>query len=375
MSMLEQPLYHLLQSEPFYANFLLGAKIRFDVPEVKTAGATVRNGQIEFVFNTDFYSKLSLQAQKNILKHEILHVLLDHCGNRGKAYGNLNNQIKNIAMDCAINQHLGELGIEGVTLEGVEKQLKRKLNPNDTWEYYYEAIADHCEKNGKIKYVVDHSFMDEGKETTEAEKAINKAAIKDALDKAVKASAGKVPTNIQSLMSAYNTVAKLPWKQLLRNFVANARHTTTLPTRKRPNRRFKLDQPGRKKDKKLILGVCTDSSASVSDADYASFMNEINTLAKSTTITYLVHADCEVQKIDIIKGGKAKGDVLTTRHGGGGTAYQPAIDACTKLKCDAIIYFGDFDTADTPINPGISFLWVGVGDSPAPADFGRVVRL
>lgn len=384
MNSLERPLYDLLQTEPFFANFLLGAKIVLNDPKIKTAAASVQKGQIVFYFNTEYMERQTREAQAGVLKHEIFHVLLDHCGVRGGGYKN--RMAKNYAMDCAINQHITHLPDKSIKLVDLEKLCKRKLAAFESWEYYYEAIKDEAKKQqsksgGEEPH--DHDKMEEGEglyvDTSEggvqAEQAMNRAAIKDAANKAIAASAGNVPDSLVGIIGQINKVAQLPWKQLLRNFVAKARHINTKPSRLKPHRRFELDQPGKKKLKKLVLGVCTDSSGSVSDESYAAFMTEISTIAKSTTMTYLVHADCVVQKVDKIKNGKAKGDVLKKRHGGGGTAYGPAILECTKFQCDAIIYFGDFDCADKPQNPGIPVLWVGVGDKPAPADFGSVLRL
>lgn len=375
-SVLDAPVYTLLQEEPFFANFLLGCKVTLDVPGVGTAGVRVSKGQIHMVVNTEWFNSMKLDSRCAVLKHEILHVLLEHCSSR--KYGSINHEAKNVAMDCAINQYIKNLPEGGITLEKFcEIVGNNKCAPFEPWEYYYGLML----ASKKIKKVpaVDHDFMDGGDgedgSGSEAENSMNNAAVKDLANKALMASAGKVPDNLASVLGALNKVAQLPWKQILRNFVANARTTTSIPTRQRINRRFGFDQPGKKKDRKLILGVCTDSSGSVSDEDYMKFMQEIHTLAKSTSITFLVQADCEVQKVDIIKGGKPTAKQLGERAGHGGTAYQPAIDECRKRKCDAIIYFGDFDCADTPQDPHVPFLWVGVGDQKPPAEFGKVLRL
>lgn len=210
---------------------------------------------------------------------------------------------------------------------------------------------------------------------TEAQREQAKATIRDAANKAVKAAAGNVPEGIAGLIGRLNEGAKVSWKQQLRNIVASARSIKNKSTRLKANRRFELEHPGKKKERQLIVGVCTDSSGSVSDEAYSAFMNEIHHLSKQTSITYLIQADCEVQKIDVIKGGKAKAGVLGNRKGYGGTAYQPAIDACLKRKCDVIIYFGDMDSADTPDDPKVPFIWVRVGKSQPPGNFGRVVDL
>jgi predicted metal-dependent peptidase len=257
----------------------------------------------------------------------------------------------------------------------MEKLAKRKLNPKDIWEYYYEQLKNEVENNPD--YFSDHDKMDgDGMEwESDSDRAIDRATIRDKIGQATKASAGKIPEELSSFIASYNQPALVNWKQQLRNLISSARCTTTKPTMMKTHRRFDLDQPGRKKNRKLVLGVCTDSSGSISDESYSMFMNEIVSIAKNTTVTYLVHADCVVQKVDVIKGGKASGDVLKKRHGNGGTAYSPAIEECVKRKCDAIVYFGDFDCSDIPKNPGVPFIWVGVGNQSPPANFGRVIRI
>lgn len=373
MSRLEKPIYALLKNEPFFAHFLLGCRFTFDHPKVKTAGVSVQRGEINFFIDSEWYFSRTLTEQSAVLKHEVFHLLLEHCGPRGKSVDN--KAAANIAMDCAINQHIPGLPVGAVTLQMLEKLVKKPLSSFQNWEYYYNEMKAAIKEANEPH---DHDVMQEGENGNEESDFLSEQigmAVKDAAGKAVQAACGNIPDALVSVLGALNKAARIPWKQQLRNFVSSARSAKSKNTRMKPNRRFDLEQPGKKKIRELVLGVCCDSSGSVSDESYSDFMAEIAQIIKSTKITYLVDADCAVQKINIIRDGKAKPGVLTTRNGGGGTAYQPAIDECMKRKCDAIIYFGDFDTADLPKNPGVPFIWVGVGSSPPPADFGKVIRL
>lgn len=375
MNNIEKIIYKLLETEPFFANFILGARLIFDIPEVKTAGAMIsKTGDIHLVFNTSFLFSKTLDQQIAILKHEVFHLLLDHCGERGGL--NVNRMAKNLAMDCAINQHIQNLPDDCVTLQKMQDLTKRTLKPLEAWEYYYEQVKEAAQDQGEPH---DHDYMEsedgtpgESKELREAQKQI---AVKNAVTKALAASAGKIPNGLSSILDSFNKVGKIPWKQQLRNIIASARTVKTKPTRMKTHRRFDLDQPGRKKIRKLVLGVCLDSSGSVSNESYAMFMAEINNIAKNTTTTYLIHADCEVHKIDVIKDGKVNSELLKERHGNGGTAYGPAIEACVARKCDVIIYAGDLDSSDVPKDPGVPFIWVRVGRQNPPGDFGRVIDL
>lgn len=368
--MIENAIYDLLQNEPFFANFLLGCQIVYNIPEVKTAACTFRQNKIVFAFNTDFFGALKKVEKSAVIKHEIMHVLLDHIGNR--SYGPENRMAKNLAMDCAINQYIKNLPGDCVTLERMSKLCEKELLPYETWEYYYHQLKDAAEDNGGQH---DHDFMDGDGEESESSSAMKKAVIKDLIEKSLRSSAGKVPQGLSGVISELNKAGKVNWKQQLRNIISSARAVTTKPHRLKTHRRFELEQPGRKKERKLILGVCVDSSGSVSDESFAKFMTEVYNISKMTTKTFLIHADCEVQKVEVIKNGKAKAEVLNQRHGNGGTAYQPAIDECKKRSCDVIVYFGDMDSADTPTNPGIPFIWVRVGQQNPPGNFGKIIDL
>lgn len=375
---LENVIYRLLQTEPFFAHFILGLRVEFDTHNVPTAGVSVQEGQICLVINSEFFFSLSLAQQCAVLKHEIMHLLLEHCTIR--CYGKENLMAKNIAMDCAINQYITDLPDGGVTLWKLEAQLKLKLAPEEAWEYYYEKIKQSPEI--KKIFSPNHEFMNGSnsgeerldKEAQEQAHQLAKAAIKDAANKATTAAAGNVPEHVAKLLGQLNKVAALPWKKLLRNLIASSRSVERKNTRMRADRRFGLDVPGKKKLRRLKLAVCCDSSGSVSDEAYSAFMTEIVSIAKETTSTWLIDADCAVQNTMELKGGivpsKAK-----QRHGNGGTAYQPAITAAAQKGVDAIIYFGDMDSADVPENPGVPLIWAIVGQQNPPAAFGTALRL
>ena len=196
--MIENAIYDLLQKEPFFANFILGCQIIYNDPKVKTAACTFKNNKITFIFNTEFISKLTKENKTAVLKHEVMHILLDHVGNR--MYGLENRMAKNLAMDCAINQYINGLMEGAVTLESMSELCKKELSPYETWEYYYHQLKDSVENNGEQH---DHDAMEgDGSEgESEAQESLKKAIIKDAANKALKASAGKMPDGLSSVIS------------------------------------------------------------------------------------------------------------------------------------------------------------------------------
>jgi predicted metal-dependent peptidase len=213
----------------------------------------------------------------------------------------------------------------------------------------------------------DHSVWENSEGNEEMQKEVAKQAVNDAV-KSV-GGIGNVPGEVASLVSEMNK-SQVNWKQQLRQFYVNTLKSSRTPTRKRRNRRYGILQPGNKKKPELHLGLCVDTSGSVSDEELSMFwaeMQAINTCGVKITV---IEADCAVQNVYEFEAGKTP-----NFKGRGGTAYSPAIEKAVELKVDGILYCGDFDSADTPENPKKPFLWVGVRNSPPPATFGKVIYL
>lgn len=376
INIIQRAIYSLLQKEPFYAHFILNSNIVYDKFKVPTAAVTVIQGVPTFVFNTEWMGKQTEEGCKTVLKHEVLHLVMDHLKSlekmpKGEQFL---KAVSNIATDCAINQYLESLPDGCVTLQTVEKQVGYALEPFQTSDYYFEHLKKSKWERAKpgepgLQTLDDHD-LDLG-DTDAGNEEINRASARGVARKAVAQSAGNAPGAVVKAL-AMGDGSQLPWRQILRNFILTRVTSSTLNTAKRVNRRFSLPIPGKKRKRTLTLGVCTDSSGSVSDAQYGSFMSELQSICKNVELTWLIQADAQVQKVEKLN---SKSKLSGSRHGYGGTAYQPAIDKAKELGCDVIIYFGDFDCADTPTNPKVPFLWVGVGNQAPPADFGKVLRL
>jgi len=369
MKTIEKAIKTLLDSRPFYAHFFLDSRVEYDKYNVTTAGACMTSKGPILTFNTKYIDTLISDELAGVVEHEVLHLLFDHTSLKKDDGYDLT--IANIAQDLSINQYIEKLPNGCVTLPLIESKLGLKLEPLQTWEYYYTYLL---QKKDQIGDGDEYKFDEHGLQTGEKEGSASdkKVNLRSTLDRAIKASKGNVPKSVLQIYDSLISEHKVPWQQVLSNFVARSIAVSTKDTRKKINRRFGLDQPGKKKKRELVLGVCTDSSGSVSDESFNMFLNEISRISTICQKLYLVDADCTVQNVEVVKKGKF---IKRERHGCGGTAYQPAIDECLKRGCDAIIYFGDFDCADTPQDPGKPFLWVGVGNSPKPGAFGAEIRI
>lgn len=363
----------LLETNPFYAHFFLSSKIVYDRFNVPTAGAKIGRDGVTLIFSTKYIDTLTLDETIGLIEHEILHVVFDHVSVDCKLY---NQKIANLAMDVSINQYIKILPENTLTLAWAEEMCGTKLEKEQTWQYYYSEFMKAVKKVSKGQTLDDHDFSDQegvgGSGDGGDDRELGRAAVKDMVKESIKNAKGNVPQHIMKEYEHLCSASKVSWKQILANFVARSASSVSKHTRKKTNRRYGLAQPGRNKKRELTLGVCVDSSGSISDESYAQFMSELLRITSHCAKVYFVEADCEVQNVQVItkkKPGKLK------RTSNGGTAYQPAITKCLELNCDAIIYFGDFDCADTPDNPHVPFLWVGVGNSPKPGNFGSEIRI
>lgn len=368
MNNIEKAIKKLLDNKPFYAHFFLDSKISYDILNVPAAGVRATSTGVEFIFNTEWVNKHTPGQIGSVIEHEVLHVLFEHI----TCYKDpvIEKHIANIAQDASINQFLDDLPEGCITLEGLEQQLDIKLEAEQTWEYYYSKLIEHKDKLQSTMTLDMHDL--ENELVGDGKPFQTKAALKAAIDRAMKSTKGNVPNAVLKAYDSLNANHKVPWQQVLSNFVARATSNTTRASRKKTNRRFGLEQPGKVKKRELTLGVCVDSSGSISDEDFQQFLTEISRVSKLCQKVILIDADCEVQNIDVIKKNKP---LKLERHGYGGTAYQPAISKCLEYKADAIVYFGDGGASDIPENPGIPFLWVLVGNDNPPANFGGVIRI
>lgn len=368
----------------FYAHFLMRMNIIWvdDTHPVKTAGVSITD-KLNLYINIPFLLKLTPMQQMELLEHEIEHIIYlhplrakDYVGTDKNTQGR--HKCANIAMDANINEDKPHISKDfGVTIAKLNAELKQmgskyQLNARDPWEIHYEklmkAAKDNPEKGegGFGDPTDDHDIWNESTQSKEVAEGI----IRDTANKAKNATGvGNMPSDMLREIENMNKPS-INWKQELRQFFASALNYDFKKTRNRRNRRYGVIQPGRKKNPQLNIAVCVDSSGSVSNESFTQFFAEIAEISTMGVEITIIDADCQVQSV--YKYDKKK---KAQRTGQGGTAYGPAIKHAKELGVDGIIYFGDFDCADTPEDPKIRFLWAGVGNQPAPASFGKVIRI
>jgi len=394
MNKFQQAITALIFSEPFYGHLISKMKIN-KTDKISTAGVFITD-KINLIYNEEWIESLDLIDVVKVLKHECAHILQEHII-RAKQIGVVNSELHkrfNIATDATINTHDLVATVEkigGVTIKSINEMMKgmiEKANAKDNAkraftpmiegqiaEYYYNRINQFAEENSDIlpegdglgDTIDDHSVWDKSEGNVEMQKEVAKQAVNDSV-KSI-GGIGNLPSDLVGLVSDMNK-SQVNWKQQLRQFYVNTLKSSRIPTRKKRNRRYGILQPGSKKKPELHLGLCVDTSGSVSDEELSMFWAEMQSIGACGVKITVIEADCIVQNVYEFEAGKTP-----DFKGRGGTAYNPAIKKAIELKVDGILYCGDFDTADTPENPNKPFLWVGVRKSPAPAEFGKVIYL
>jgi predicted metal-dependent peptidase len=384
----------LLFSEPFYGHLI--SKMRISKSDkVPTAGVFITD-KINLVYNEAWIEGLELIDVVKVLKHECGHILQEHII-RAKQIGIVNQELHkrfNIATDATINLHdliptVEKIG--GVTVKSLNEMLKgmidtanekdkgsrvfSPLQEGQIAEYYYNKINEFAEKNSDIlpegsgmgETMDDHSVWEESNGNEEMLKEVAKQAVNESVKSA--GGIGNIPNDIAAIVSNMNK-SQISWRQQLRQFYVNTLRNNRTPTRKKRNRRYGILQPGNKKKYELHLGLCIDTSGSVSNDELSMFWSEMQAIYNCGVKITVIEADSIVQNVYDFEAG-----TTPKFKGRGGTSYNPAIQKAVELGVDGILYCGDFDVSDIPENPKKPFLWVGVRNSPPPANFGKVIYL
>lgn len=365
----------LMLLEPFYGLFLMSLLRKFS-DKVPTAGVYLKDINYNLEINPAFWDTLSPQHRMGLLKHELLHIAFFHLTD----YEDLkNNEIRNIAMDLEINQHINKdwLPEGGMTLELFDSL---NLEPKAGTRYYYDELMkaansksspslvcimegigegkDSVEIDGESIRIPDHSTWGENDNIDEATKRLIQDQTKHILNEIASSikSRGTIPAEIASILERINHVEppKFNWRQYLRRFAGGSQKTYTKKTRRKFNKRYQ-DNPGLKiKVKKHIL-VAIDTSGSVNNDELIEFMHEIYHMHKTGAEITVAHADTAIKKIHSFN---PKEEYKI--HGRGGTDFQPVLDYYTEnsRKYAALIYLTDGEAPAPDVKNSSKILWV-----------------
>ena len=371
--LIEKEIVALIKSKPFYAHFIQNFR-RIETDKIPTLGVNITD-KINLYVNPEFFNALKPVERVAVLEHEVLHIISKHClrGN-GK-----NHEVFNMACDVAINQYIEEYTYNGKLIsklpEGCLLPKTYNLKEGLTAEEYYKLIFKEIEKNGKGEgqgTLDDHAIWKEGAGSDEFQHEVVKNAIKKTLESTK--DYGSLPSTIVEQIKKALTHETVNWRSILNKFIYRATLINSVPTKKRPNRRYGFTYEGSKVECKLDMLVAIDTSGSVSDSDLALFFSEIEKIKALGMDILVVECDTKIHKTYRYK--KAP-SVVTGR---GGTMFEPVFDYARdcKPKPNCIVYLTDLEAnLNFPNVSKIPTLWAvtqdGANEKNVP--FGIGIKL
>ena len=166
---------------------------------------------------------------------------------------------------------------------------------------------------------------------------------------------GKYSGDAMGQIVAANT-PKISWKEVVRRFNTSVQTSKQVGTRMKPNRRFDLDAPGRRRVYTTKILFAVDASGSMSDEDVAEGFAVINSVCRHAEVHYMLF-DTQIKAVEK----KLKKAQKTFKIGGrGGTDPDPALKYVDEHKYDGIVVYSDMYFQNNPHKPRkCKVLWLG----------------
>ena len=380
---LDNHLVALLFKEPFYADIIRSLHKEM-TEKIPTAGVLFKDDIMRLWWNPLFMAAYSPSVVRGILKHESLHLALEHTTTR--RYDP--HPIWNIACDLAINSTLDDdemppcgfrpgkkLSIPSDWSEWTQEQQDRHLKLSAliesfplhlTSEEYFAKLLESDvvqemmqkgEGEGIPGGMDDHSGWDElSDEEREYVAGKIRQSVKEAQERADSKNAwGSVPASMREEIRK-KVRGEIDWKAVLRNFVGTTSRADRLSSVYRMNRKYAGIHPGHARDYKPTLNCYIDQSGSMSDEDIILCFGELANLSHRVDIN-VFHFDTEVdeESKQTWRKGMATPKALRTRCGG--TDFDAPTKHAAKTKPEGYIILTD-GGAPKPDHSRIRRCWV-----------------
>jgi len=346
---LDTHLIRVMLDEPFFAGVLRGVSFeRTDA--IPTAGVLAKDGDIRMWWNPKFLASLTNLQVKGLLKHEAMHLALDHTTSRRMTP----HLIHNYATDLAINSDIpkdelpegglipGEafselteeqadnLGPEGVARYQRVSNKIASFPRGESSEWYFTKLMEDPEiakdiqdaNGGEGEPGLPGGMDDHGQwgEMSDEERDLIKGKIAKSVEDAVKECDrtgrwGTVSSDMRSKLR--DLIANdVDWRAVLKKFCGMSRRGTRTTSWTRLNRKYAGLTAGVKRGYTSSIAVYIDQSGSVSDSDLEIAFANLRNLAKRTEfITYHFDTSVDTESETSWKSGKAP-TVHRTRCGG-----------------------------------------------------------
>ena len=326
----------------FYAHIIGLCSVKIDQELPAPAGVCFISDHYNLIINPLLFDEYTLVQRLAILKHEMLHILFKHLGDRSK---NLQMFKFNVASDCAINQLIDpqHLPPDVIVPKTLEKMIETPVKSNESAEFYYNLLKDKnneekCKGQGKPMDTHEHWADSTG--DLELQEDITKKIIEQAQIETIK-SCGTIPNQCSQWIELNSRSNEVNWKKVLRGIIGHKK-VSKRSTIMRSDRRFpeREDLRGKIKNRIYNLLVIIDVSGSMNNDAINTVLSEVRYICDITkTDVDLIQVDthpCEPEKL-------SKKTKAFTRKASGGTNLFPAIQKAKDCKIDfqAIIVLTD----------------------------------
>ena len=383
---LENAVVRLLRERPFYGHFILNLRREQRTLAGKPAGVTIRDGIPILAVDPGCFDLLAAQEQRAMLEHLVTHLLHLHMARRKGR--NLHDW--DIACDLAINPAIvglpqdalqpGDYGMEDGL--AAEEYYSRLVPPFDMGNLdgngYGDAELAERGAAGEGQGAADATTLDEHAIWSDADstpQGLAEEAIRAVARESLRGSDGDIPSELRIVVDALLRPSPIPWRQILRQFVATAGRTGKTTTWMRQHRRFSHNTPGIRKRRRLNLLVGIDVSDSTNIVEIReAFARELLQIARGreSRITVL-YANSRIQRIEGFSGASCS---IQRYDGGGFTDLRPVFEYARAMQPlpAAVIYLTD-GIGTAPEQMDFPTLWVLTCEGEKPAPWGVEMRL
>jgi predicted metal-dependent peptidase len=387
MNSLENAIIRLLRVKPFYGHFLLNLRRSENSNSPTAAGITVRDGIPTLSLNPPLFSQLAPIEQEAFLEHLIKHLLHLHpLRRKGR-----NQHDWDICCDLAINSTITGLPETALTPDqfgqetglAAEEYYDTLVPPFDSGNLDGSGYGDsqresqgslgdgNCEIS-EANTLDDHGIWEDADSTPlPLAEEMMRAITRDSL----RGSDGEAPEDVRSAIEGLLRPSPIPWRQILRQFVATAGRVGRSSTWMREHKRFSHDTPGSRKRRRLNLLVGIDVSDSTNIVQLReTFAMELLQISRGRDahITVL-YANSRIQSIKTFN---SSAHVAERHDGGGFTDLRPVFEYARSMHPlpAAVIYLTD-GVGPAPQEMDFPTLWVLTAEGEKPVPWGVELRL
>ncbi|AJE02259.1 vWA domain-containing protein [Geobacter pickeringii] len=382
---LENAIVRMLKRQPFYGQFLLGLR-RIEAGEDHPLGVTVRAGVPTLSVNAPCFAAFPPAVQEGLLEHCIKHLIHLHMLRRAGR----TSYDWDLACDLAINPTLSSLPADAALpaafglAEGLaaEEYYALLANSFDLGSMAGHGSGDAARDRGGGSgagddaplpgTVDDHAVWEDANSTPlRLAEEVVRGMVRDAWRQAD----GEVPADIRAVVAGMLAPSPIPWRQVLRQFVAAAGRTGRRTTWLKEHRRFAHGTPGIRKRRRLNLLVGIDVSDSTNiEALREAFATELVRISRGReALITVLYANSRIQRVESFRGSAAVAEVY---QGGGFTDLRPVFAHARTMHPlpAAVIYLTD-GVGPVPEKMEFPTLWVLTREGEKPAPWGVEMRL